>query len=92
MAGVVRAHGYAGEGQFVSRDLWFKTYTKGSAMTQAEMDALVQAIQLTSTIEVIGDFVADTSTAVNMVISGADTDNTADALVAGITGSDVAGF
>ena len=87
MAGVVRAHGYAAAGQFVSRDLWFNTYDKGGAMTQEDMDALVQTVQLTSTIEVIGDFEAGVSTSVGMVISGANVDT-----VAGYTVTPVAGF
>lgn len=92
MAGVTRVNGAAGAGEFVGRDLFFKTYTKGTAITQAEMEALVSAVELTATIEVIGAFVAGTSVAVNMVISGANTSNVADALVTGFTGSDIAGF
>lgn len=92
MPGVVRAHGYASTGQFVGRDMWYKTYTFGAAITQDNLDDLVAAIQQTSTIEVIGEVVVGTDTAVNMIISGANTDDTADALVTGCTGSDVSGF
>lgn len=87
MAGVVRAHGYAGAGQFVSRDLFFKSFAKGSAISQADMDALVQTVQLTSTIEVIGNFTAGTTQTVLMVISGANVTT-----VSGYTVTDVSGY
>jgi hypothetical protein len=90
MAGVTKVHGQVDTAQFIGRDLFYKTYTKGAAITQDEMNELAQAVMLTSTIEVVGEFEAGVSTAVNMIISGADTDNTADALVTGFTGSDLA--
>lgn len=92
MPGVVRAHGYAATGQFIGRDVWYKTYTFGGAITQENLDDLVAAVQLTSTIEVIGECEIGVDTTVNMIISGANTDDTTGALVAGCTGSDVADF
>lgn len=87
MAGFVKVNGKAASGQFVSRDLWFKNFSLGAAMTQEQLDNLVYAVQLTSTIEVIGDFEVGVSTGVNMVISGADV-----TVVDGYTVTDVAGF
>ena len=73
----------------VGRDLFFKTFTKGSAMSQADLNALVQAIQNTSTVTAIGAFTAGSSTAVNMIIEGADIANASNTPVTGITTSDL---
>lgn len=72
MAVFARVNGAAAPMEQVGRDLFFKTFTKGSAMTQAELETLVQTVQLTSTITAIGAFTAGSSTAVNMIIEGAD--------------------
>ena len=91
MAGVTKVNGKYHTEELVHRDLWFKVVgIGGGAMSQADMDALMQEIHLTSTIEVIGDFTAGTSTAVNLVISGADV--TALTSVSGATIADIAGF
>lgn len=83
----------AAPGEFVSRDLFFKTFTIGAGtIAQADLNALVEAVHATSSIEVIGTVTLDTSTTINMVISGADVSNVADAVLTGFTASDVAGW
>ena len=72
MAVFARVNGAAAPMEQVGRDLFFKTFTKGSAMSQADLETLVQTVQLTSTITAIGSFSAGSSTAVNMIIEGAD--------------------
>lgn len=84
-----RVNGAAAPMEQVGRDLFFKTFTKGSAMSQAELDALVQAVQLTATVTAIGAFTAGSSTAVNMMIEGANIANGSNSPVTGITASDL---
>lgn len=84
---VTKVHGKAGPGEFVGRDLFFKKYSKGSAMSQVDLDALVQEVQKTATVEVIGSFTADSSQDVSMVLSGADVP-----AVTGYTVTNVSGF
>jgi NCAIR mutase (PurE)-related protein len=55
----------------IGRDVFIKSFAKTN-ITQAELDALVQTVQLTSTITAIGAFTAGTSDVVNMIIEGAD--------------------
>ena len=93
MAGVVKVNGNYESIEMIHRNLWFKAVGNGGpAMSQVQFNELMQEIALTCTIEVIGTFVAGTSTAVNIIISGADV-NTADV---GITGdhtvADIAGW
>jgi ABC-type uncharacterized transport system ATPase component len=87
MAVVTKVHGFAAPGEFVGRNLFFKNFAKGSAMSQADLDALVQEVQKTVTIEVIGSFTAGTSTSVNMVVSGDDV-----SAASGYTVTNVSGF
>lgn len=87
MAEVTKVHGKAGPGEFVGRDLFFKNFAKGSAMTQADLDALVQAVQMTATVTVVGSFTAGSSTNVNMVIEGENVTS-----VTGYTVTNVSGF
>lgn len=87
MAIVSKVHGFAAPGEFVGRDLFFKNFDKGSTMSQADLDALVTAVQKTSTVEVVGSFTAGSSQDVSMVLSGADV-----AAAAGYTVTNVAGF
>ena len=89
MAVFARVNGAAAPMEQVGRDLYFKTFTKGTAMSQADLEALVQAIQSTSTITAIGAFTAASSTAVNMVIEGADISNAANTPMTGITTSNL---
>ena len=93
MAGVTKVNGTYHTEELVHRNLFFKVIgvSGGGVISQAEFDTLMQYIHLTSTIEVIGVFVADTTTAANIVISGADvTDITGG--IAGATIADIAGF
>jgi hypothetical protein len=68
----------------IGRTVFIKSFAKTNA-TQAELNALVQAVQLTSTITAIGDFTAGTSDVVNMIIEGADVGD-----LAGFTAGNVA--
>lgn len=70
MAVFTRTNGKAAPMEQVGRDLFFKTFTRAS-ITQANLDALVQSVQQTSTITAIGAFTAPASS-VNMIIEGAD--------------------
>ena len=79
--------GFAQPIEAVGRDLFFKNFDMGAAMSQADLEALVHAVQLNSSTEVIGTFTPGVSTGVNMVISGANV-----AAVAGYTVTNVAGF
>lgn len=81
--------GYAQSIEAVGRDLFFKNFDLAGAgpMTQADLEALVRAVQLNSSIEVIGTFTPGTSLTVNMVISGKDVTE-----VAGYTVTNIAGF
>ena len=55
----------------IGRDVFIKSFAKTN-ITQAELNELVKAVQLTSTITAIGAFTAGTSDVVNMIIEGAD--------------------
>jgi polysaccharide deacetylase 2 family uncharacterized protein YibQ len=68
----------------IGRTVFIKSFAKTNA-TQAELNELVKAVQLTSTITAIGAFVPGTSDVVNMIIEGADVGD-----LAGFTTSDVA--
>jgi len=84
MAAFTRVNGAAGAMEQVGRELFFKNISKGSAITQANMEALIAKVQETSTITVIGTFTANSSTSVNMVIEGAD--------IASFTASDAVAY
>jgi hypothetical protein len=97
MPGVTRAHGYTAAGEFVGRNLLVKSFAKGSAISQAEADALVQNIQQTATIEVIGTFTAASTQTMYMILSGAESSDFAAAATisaggATFTIADVTGF
>ena len=55
----------------IGRTVFIKAFAKTNA-SQADLDALVKAVQMTSTITAIGAFTAGTSDVVNMIIEGAD--------------------
>lgn len=59
-------------GEFVGRNLYFKNFDLAAPISQNALDALVTAIQTTSTITAIGSFTAGVSTEVNMIIEGPD--------------------
>lgn len=83
-----KVNGKAAPFEAVGRDLFFKTFTKGSAISQANLDALVETVQMTSTVTAIGAFTAGSSTAVNMLLEGADWPNNNTA-ISGYTISDL---
>jgi hypothetical protein len=68
----------------IGREVFIKSFAKTDA-SQADLNALVKAVQLTSTITAIGAFTAGTSDVVNMIIEGADVGD-----LAGFTASDMA--
>lgn len=68
----------------IGRTVFIKSFAKTDA-TQAELNELVKAVQLTSTITAIGNFTAGTSDVVNMIIEGADVGD-----LAGFTTTDMA--
>jgi len=56
-------------------DFFIKTYNKGSTMSQADLDALVQYVQLTTTILAIGDFTPGEQDSVWMILERTDVDS-----------------
>lgn len=68
----------------IGRTVFIKSFAKTN-ISQAELNELVKAVQLTATITAIGAFTAGTSDVVNMIIEGADVTE-----VAGFTVGDVA--
>jgi len=68
----------------IGRTVFIKAFAKTNA-SQADLNELVKAVQLTSTITAIGAFTAGTSDVVNMIIEGADVGD-----LAGFTTTDVA--
>lgn len=75
MAVFTRVNGGVAAMEQVGRDLFFKTFSKTN-ITTAELEALVQTVQSTSTITAIGfggvAFSTGVTDAVNMIIEGAD--------------------
>ncbi len=59
-------------------DFFIKTYDKGSTMSQADLDALVQYVQLTTTILAIGPFTPDEQQSVWMILERVDVDSVPD--------------
>jgi hypothetical protein len=91
MAAFTRVNGAAASMEQVGRDLFFKTLTKGSGtVSQADLEAIVAALGATSTITAIGAVTVGTSTAVNVIIEGADIANAANTPITGYTSSDLA--
>jgi len=86
MAGFTRVHGNALPFENFGRNLYFKNFSKGSAMSQADLDALVQTVSQTVSVCVIGAFTAGTSTSVNMIIDGGDVTAVTDYTVTGVSG------
>lgn len=71
----VKVNGKAESFEAFGRDIFLKNFDKGSAISQGDLDALVQEVQLTSTVSAIGAVTPGTSTEVNMIIEGADVAN-----------------
>lgn len=71
----VKVNGEAQPFEAFGRDIFMKNFDKGGAMAQSDLDALVEAVQLTSSVSAIGAFTAGASTEVNMIIEGADVAN-----------------
>lgn len=55
----------------IGREIFVKSFSKTN-ITQAELNAIAQEVQLTSSIVAIGAFTAGTSDVVNMIIDGKD--------------------
>lgn len=77
--------GFAQPFAAIGREIFIKNFDFGAAMSQADLEALVHAVQMTSTVTAIGAFVAGTSESVSMIIEGKDV-----SAVAGYTVTDVA--
>jgi VCBS repeat-containing protein len=77
--------GFAQPFAAIGREIFIKNFDLGAAMSQANLQALVEAVQLTSSIVAIGAFTAGTSESVSMIIDGKDV-----TAVAGYTVTDVA--
>ena len=60
--------------QFVGRKLHLLNVAWGGAMTQANLNTLVQTLETVCTLELIGDFTATVSTSVNVIVSGVEDD------------------
>lgn len=67
-----RVNGAPASMEVVGRDLFFKTFTANTNITTTHLQALVEQVELTSTITVIGAFTSAAANTVNMVIEGAD--------------------
>lgn len=67
-----RVNGAPASMEVVGRDLFFKTFTGNTNITTTHLQALVEQVELTSTITVIGSFTSAASNVVNMVIEGDD--------------------
>jgi hypothetical protein len=87
MAQVDRRSSAAGE--FIGKDVWLKSFTQQSGnISQTQFDALVSSVQnLNLSVLKIGDFTADSQTAVNLIVEGAD--NLANGDIAGHVIADV---
>lgn len=84
-----KVNGKAAPFEAIGRDIFLKNFAKDSGtISQANLDALVETVQLTSTVTAIGAFTAGSSTAVKMIIEGADLANS-NAVISGYTISDV---
>lgn len=70
------------------RDIFMKNFDKGSAISQANLDALMETVQLTASVSALGAFTAGTSTEVNMIVEGANIAN-GNATISGYTISDI---
>jgi len=68
----------------IGRDVFIKAFAKTNA-SQTDLNNLVKAVQLTSTITAIGAFTPGVSDVVNMIIEGADVGD-----LAGFTATNVA--
>ncbi len=84
----VKVHGEAQPFEAFGRDIFLKNLDKGGAISQANLDVLVDEVSLTCTISAIGAFTAGASTEVNMIIEGADLAN-GNATITGYTISDI---
>lgn len=68
----VKVNGEAQPFEAFGRDIFMKNFDKGGAMSQADLEALVELVGLTASISAIGAFTDGVSTEVNMIIEGAD--------------------
>ena len=87
MAGIAKVNGNATTGEMIGKDINITSFAK-SNITQAEMDAIIQALELTTTVLGIGTFVAGTTDNVNVIYEGpAATNGSNFGGVTGITSS-----
>lgn len=86
MAFFTNVNGNAAPTEAIGREVFFKNFSKGSAMTQADLNALVADVSTLATITVLGTFVAGTSTSVSMVIEGFDVTTSTGYVVTSVAG------
>ena len=79
----------AAAGEFIGKDVFLKSFTQQSGnISAAQLTALVSSVQnLNLTVLKVGDFTADSQTAVKFILEGAD--NLANGDIAGHVIADV---
>lgn len=79
----------AASGEFIGKDVFLKSFTQQSGnISQTQFNALVSSVQnLNLSVLKIGDFTADNSAVVNMIVEGAD--NLANGDIAGHVIADI---
>ena len=79
----------AAAGEFIGKDVFLKSFTQQSGnISAAQLTALVSSVQnLNLSVLKVGDFTADSQTAVNFILEGAD--NLANGDIAGHVIADV---
>ena len=87
MTGQVKVNGNAATGEMIGKDINITSFAK-SNITQAEMDSVIIALEITTTVLGIGTFVAGTTDNVNVIYEGpAATNGSNFGGVTGITSS-----
>ena len=71
MAGITKVNGTVFPAQFYGRDLQIIAVAKTN-MTQAEVDAMYNALSLRATVAAVGAFTAGTSDSVQFIVEGLD--------------------
>jgi len=71
VVGQPKVNGAAAPFQAFGREIEILSFTAAGAMSQADLDALVEEVQSQNvSVTAIGDFTADSSTSVNMIVEG----------------------
>lgn len=69
-----RVNGQVDAAEFIGKDVFLKSFTRQAGnISQSNLDALVLEIQnLNMSVLKVGDFTADSQTAINVIVEGAD--------------------